>query len=239
MTNVAVVRQKKCGKRFEIACFRNKVLSWRKGTETDIDEVLQTHTVFSNVSKGLIANRADLMEAFGTDEQDDICIEILKKGELQVSREERDDNQEQGMKEIATIVSDKCVNPETNRPYPITQIERAMQDIHFSFNAARTAKQQALDVIRALKEKFPIERAQMSLRIRLPAKESKAAKLVLLPVVAKVESEEWDGDVLEMVCAIDPGAYRQIDEIVRAQSKGRGSVEIVSVRNVEGGEKEL
>ncbi|KRX70220.1 Ribosome maturation protein SBDS [Trichinella sp. T6] len=28
-TNVAVVRMKKAGKRFEIACYKNKVLNWR------------------------------------------------------------------------------------------------------------------------------------------------------------------------------------------------------------------
>ena len=54
LTNVAVVRAKKNGKRFEIACYKNKVLSWRQGVEKDIDEVLQSHTVFLNVSKGQI-----------------------------------------------------------------------------------------------------------------------------------------------------------------------------------------
>jgi len=29
LTNVAIVRLKKAGKRFEIACYKNKVLSWR------------------------------------------------------------------------------------------------------------------------------------------------------------------------------------------------------------------
>lgn len=29
LTNVAIVRMKKTGKRFEIACYKNKVLSWR------------------------------------------------------------------------------------------------------------------------------------------------------------------------------------------------------------------
>lgn len=29
LTNVAVVRLKKSGKRFEIACYKNKVMSWR------------------------------------------------------------------------------------------------------------------------------------------------------------------------------------------------------------------
>lgn len=51
MTNVAVVRLKKNGKRFEIACYKNKVLNWRNGVESDIDEVLQITRVYENVSK--------------------------------------------------------------------------------------------------------------------------------------------------------------------------------------------
>ena len=42
---------RKGGKRFEIACYKNKVLNWRNGVEKDLDEVLQTEAVFSNVSK--------------------------------------------------------------------------------------------------------------------------------------------------------------------------------------------
>lgn len=31
LTNVAVVRARRAGKRFEIACYRNKVMGWRSG----------------------------------------------------------------------------------------------------------------------------------------------------------------------------------------------------------------
>ena len=31
LTNIAVVRVKKHGKRFEIACYKNKVVNWRNG----------------------------------------------------------------------------------------------------------------------------------------------------------------------------------------------------------------
>lgn len=51
LTNVAYVRLQKRGKRFEIACYRNKVLNWRNKIETDIGEVLQIDTIFTNVSK--------------------------------------------------------------------------------------------------------------------------------------------------------------------------------------------
>lgn len=47
--------------------------------EKDIDEVLQTHTVFTNVSKGQVAKREDLMTAFGMDDQTEIC-KIVSSG---------------------------------------------------------------------------------------------------------------------------------------------------------------
>jgi ribosome maturation protein SDO1 len=44
--------------------------------ETDIDEVLQIHSVFLNVSKGQIANNEDLRKCFKTDNVDDILNEV-------------------------------------------------------------------------------------------------------------------------------------------------------------------
>lgn len=46
------------------------------------------------------------------------------------------------VKDVANIVAEKCVNPETNRPYPVTLIEKAMKDIHFSAIPNKSAKQQ-------------------------------------------------------------------------------------------------
>merc|ERR1711972_1230735 len=97
LTNVAVVRLKRNGKRFEIACYKNKVLSWRDKSETDIDEVLQIHEIFLNVSKGLTAKTQDLQKAFGEviknvddrEQKTEICKFILEKGQLQVSETEK------------------------------------------------------------------------------------------------------------------------------------------------------
>lgn len=44
--------------------------------ETDIDEVLQTHTIFVNVSKGEVAKNEDLKKVFGTDNQPEICLQV-------------------------------------------------------------------------------------------------------------------------------------------------------------------
>ena len=76
------------------------------------------------------------------DDQAAICKEILSKGELQVSEKERHVAQDSMMKDIATTVADKCVNPESKRPYPVSMIEKAMKDVHFSVKPNRNSKQQ-------------------------------------------------------------------------------------------------
>ena len=85
MTNVATIRLKVKGTRFEIAAYRNKVLSWRDRIEKDINEVLQVPTVFTNVSRGIIASGKELMEAFGSEDHSKICSILLDRGEMEVS----------------------------------------------------------------------------------------------------------------------------------------------------------
>jgi ribosome maturation protein SDO1 len=51
LTNIAVVRHKSHGLKFEVACYRNTVLAWRSGVEKNLDDVLQSTAVYTNVSK--------------------------------------------------------------------------------------------------------------------------------------------------------------------------------------------
>lgn len=228
LTNVAVVRMKRGGKRFEIACYKNKVISWRSKIEKDIDEVMQTVNIFTNVSKGAVAKKEDLIKCFGHDNMKKICEEILDKGELQVSEKERQVQLESSFKDVATIVSEKCINPETKRPYPVSIIEKSMKSIHFSINPKRNNKQQALDVIKKLKDVLPIERCMMKLRIV----SSKKNKQKILDLASDVESQVVDeSGNLEIICSIDPGHFRQLDELVN--STPRSQLHVLSIIEIQ------
>lgn len=127
LTNVSLVRLKKGKKRFEIACYKNKVLEWRSGIETDLDNVLQIPNVFLNVSKGQTAPKEDLEKAFGKGKTvDEIILELLKKGELQVGAKERSAQLERVHNEVISIVSSKLVDPRTKRVYTSGMIEKAL-----------------------------------------------------------------------------------------------------------------
>ncbi|XP_055637204.1 ribosome maturation protein SBDS [Toxorhynchites rutilus septentrionalis] len=239
LTNVAVVRIKKAGKRFEIACYKNKVVSWRTGAEKDLDEVLQSASVFTNVSKGEVAKKEDLLKAFGKDDITEICKEILAKGELQISEKERHDQLEAMFREIATNVADRCVNPETKRPYPVSIIEKSIRDIHYSIKPNRNAKQQALEVIKLLQATIPLERAKMRLKVTLPRKEAKRLKDKIVKLCSPLEGEETEGDKLVLICLINPGHYREIDEIIQKETKGNGVLEVLNLKEIKEGEEVL
>lgn len=218
LTNVAIVRIKKCGQRFEIACYKNKVISWRDQIEKDIDEVLQTQTVFTNVSKGQTAKKEDLIKCFGTEDHKKVCLEILSKGELQISEKERSHQLEETYRDIATIIADKCVNPETKRPYTVGMIEKCMKQSHFSVKPNRNSKQQAIELIPQLKTIIPIERAQMKLRVLTHKKNKNKMK----QFVSQLESETLLEDgLIEMIFMTDPGNYRPIDQLVNSTPKSQ------------------
>ncbi|KAI1823983.1 SBDS protein C-terminal domain-containing protein [Xylaria intraflava] len=192
LTNVSLVRLKKGKKRFEIACYKNKVLEWRSGIETDLDEVLQIPNVFLNVSKGQTAPAAELAKAFGKDRPvDDIILEILNKGELQVGERERAAQMDRVHNEVVGIVASKLVDPRTKRVYTTGMIEKALDMLSSQAHQAdkpaaadgaaekpkehnwtgvvttKSAKSQALDAMKALiaHQPIPVARARMQLRI--------------------------------------------------------------------------
>ncbi|KAF8641197.1 hypothetical protein AX17_000832 [Amanita inopinata Kibby_2008] len=230
LTNVSIVRLKKGGKRFEIACYKNKVQEWRTGVETSLDDVLQISNVFINVSKGEVAKSGDLQKAFGKAEIDEIVKEILKKGEVQVGEKEREHDLSSLRKEIATAVAEKCVDPATQTPYPISIIEKAMGEAGFSVKPNKTAKSQVSECIKLLQSnsKLPIQRARMRVRVSFPISDVDQLRNKIVEGAERVESEETSQSDWEAVMLIDPGQFRVVNELLRKHCKGRGRLETLT-----------
>ncbi|KAA1107308.1 hypothetical protein PGT21_009734 [Puccinia graminis f. sp. tritici] len=224
LTNVSIVRLKKAGKRFEIACYKNKVMEWRSGVETDLSEVIQTDTIFSNVSKGQLASHSDLLKSFPVPNKtpatvlpsEEILLEILKNGELQVSDKERAQALVDKKREIIHLVAEKTVDPTTNRPHTSSMIEKALDELHFSVNLSKSSKTQALELIKSLSSRpeiISISRSQMKIRLTIPTtKESKKLKPIILESITKVEVDETDEDQWELIALIEPGQFKFISD---------------------------
>ncbi|KAK9382229.1 SBDS protein C-terminal domain-containing protein [Kockiozyma suomiensis] len=240
LTNVSLVRMRKGKKRFELACYQNKVQDWRLGVETDLDEVLQIPNVFLNVSKGQVAPNEDLKASFGTTDQDKIILEILKKGELQVGEKERQAKLQQQHATVIDLITSRCVNPATKRPYPTTIIEKALSELGFNIVATKNAKAQALDAIKQLiaKQIVPIARARMRVRVTADAKEAKKYRENITALIEQIETEDWSQ---EWACVgfIEPGKFRDLGDVLQKESKGRANVEVLDMAVIQEGEEAL
>ncbi|KAI6708987.1 hypothetical protein PZA11_002210 [Diplocarpon coronariae] len=287
LTNVSLVRLKKAKKRFEIACYKNKVLEWRSGIETDLDNVLQINSVFLNVSKGQTAPSADLAKAFGAKTPvNDIILEILNKGELQVGEKERHAQQERMHNEVVGIVASKLVDPKTKRVYTTGMIDKALdmlssqgsqaqntgngtgtsamgndgeaklklkEHVWTGVVAAKSAKSQALEAMKALiaHQPIPVARARMRLRITCPTstlkqfakaaapkpgeaeeEEDKAKGTVkdrILSYIEQVETQDVIGSEWEVTGFVEPGAFKGLGDFIGGETKGQGRVEVLDM----------
>lgn len=189
LTNVALVKYKIKGKKFELACYKNKVQNYRDNVETDLNEVLQINEIYTNVSKGEVANGKDVKKYLHEDKQKAIEI-IMTKGELQISELERDSEFESMKLKIANIVSTMCVNKKNNVPFPVPIILKAMDDIKFNVKDSHAAKKQALQLIKELPKVLPLERAKM--KIKFSCTDSTKSAEVIDWMTKKYDKEEND-----------------------------------------------
>lgn len=236
LTNVSLVRMKRGKKRFEIACYQNKVQDWRLGVEKDLDEVLQIPQVFLNVSKGQTASNDDLITAFGSTNQDLIISEILDRGEIQLNEKERVANLRQKQNEFLNIISTKCINPKSKKRYPPSMIQKALSELKFHLNPNKPAKLQALEAIKLLvsKQLFPIERASMKVKVILVNRvKDDVYEPYIKPLLDQIDEESSNDQVFESVSIIDPTNYRLIVEILQGENakinNGEGTVEVIDM----------
>ena len=240
LTNVSLVRLRKGKKRFEIACYQNKVQDWRLNVEKDLDEVLQIPQVFTNVSKGQVANNDDLHTAFGTTDHNAIILEMLDKGEIQLHEKERNATLQQKQNEFLNIISTKCINPRSKKRYPPSMIQKALLQLRFHLNPSKPTKTQALEAIRVLigAQVIPIARVQMKVKITVLARDKDAYTEHIVPLLHTEESELSSEKSHETVAIIDPASYKTIVDILLGEHtekirRGEGSVEVLDMAAVQ------
>lgn len=258
LTNVAVVRMKSHGIRFEIACYKNKVLNWREGIEKDLNEVLQTETVFTNVSKAVIAKEKDLQKAFGTLDLPEICKKILKDGDVQVSDKEREVHMESLFKDIVQILAERLVHTETGRQLTPVATESALKSIGFSVQPDQPAKKQALKAMEEIQKKLSgsFSRAKMRVRMTFPDHLEEIHKYVLEDCSATIEKSEVattepskedendkskanattppkrTGTLRSLTFVCDPSHYRELDRLATKVHAGENVSLHVVTQNV-------
>jgi ribosome maturation protein SDO1 len=204
-----------------------------------VDEVLQIARVYKDVEKGEYAKTKDLEKAFGSADQAAVCLEILAKGELQLSEKERNASQDALLKEICTIVADKCINPQSKRPVTVGIVEKALAELHFNANVSKPAKKQALEAIKMLEGKYPIERAPMRLKLVVPCSSKSDVCDKISNIADKVESQDTSAAYHTIIFLVHPEKFRECDAIALEFKSDGGTLEILALTVQEEGDASI
>ncbi|GMF27916.1 unnamed protein product [Phytophthora lilii] len=110
-----------------------------------------------------------------------------------------------------------------------------MKEIHYAVIPNRSAKQQALELIKKLPEHIPLARAKMKIQVTTPASGAQAIKTGLLKEEAEI-IEQTGSDTVRMVVLITPGSYRIVNSLVQEHTAGQGSLEVIDLKSHQEGE---
>ncbi len=181
------------GERFEILVKPSLALDYKMGKVVPVTQILAIEEVYSDASKGTRASAEKLQKVFGTTEPVKIAEEIMKRGELQLTTDQRRQLVDDKRKAIIAFISKNCIDPRTGAPHPPLRIEQALSQIRISIDAFKSAEEQSKEVIEMLRPLLPIKMEQMRIAVRIPA-EYAARAYGALKNYGAISREEWQSD---------------------------------------------
>ncbi len=156
------------GKRFEILVDPNLAFEYREKGKPEITEVLKGEFIYKDARKGLKASPEDMKKVFGTEDVMKIAEIILKKGELQLTTEQRRKMLEAKRKMIINYLSRNAIDPRTKLPIPPARIEKAMEEARVGVDLYKPVEEQAITIARAISRILPIRMAKAILQVLIP-----------------------------------------------------------------------
>jgi ribosome maturation protein SDO1 len=181
------------GDKFEILVKADAALSYKQGKKLEMSQVLAADEIYTDSSKGDRASSEKLKRAFHTDNLAQVAEIILKKGELQLTTEQRHRMIEDKKKQIVALISKNYVDPKTNLPHPPLRIEQAMQQVRLAIDPFKPAEEQAKKVIDELRMILPLKTGNVKLSVRADASYAPQV-LGILKQFGNVSKEEWRDD---------------------------------------------
>ena len=216
-TRNTVARIKINGKHFEIMVDLDLALKLRRGEPINIQNVLLANDIFTNSQNGSKASSSDLITCFGTSDLNQVATRIVQKGEVQLPKDYRDEQQDNKKKQVADFFVKNAVDARTNKPFTLQQIENALSQTGVNITNV-PIEQQISSITEALKTILPIKIETKKLAITIPAIHT--GKIYALVNQYK-EKEDWlnNGD-LKVIINIPVGLQMEFYDKLNAVTHG-------------------
>ena len=225
--NLTTVRYSSHGKRFEIIVDPEKAWLYKQGETIALEEIVEGYTVFENLSKGLKADLNSLTEIFGSNDEREIIMAVLDKGDLQITQEQRNRFLKEKREEIIAYLMKHAVNPKTKSPHPASRIEKAMDEAGVRIERKEPTPEQARRILKDIQSIIPIQIESAKIEFVIPAADT-GKMYGFVQSSGDVVKENWGKDgTLSMIIQVPAGMVAELLESTSDRSKGRVQATVI------------
>ncbi|SHH21806.1 ribosome assembly factor SBDS [Halobaculum gomorrense] len=217
------------GTRFEVLIDPDAALAIKRGEfEGDLEDVIAAEDVFENASRGDRPPEEDVEEVFGTTDAMEIIPEVVKRGEIQITAEQRKEMLEQKHKQLVNRITRNAVNPQMDdAPHPPERIERALEEAGFTVEPMEPVENQIDDALDALRPVIPIRFDEVTIAVQLPADYAGSGQAKVREF-GELEREEWQSDGSWVgVVTFPAGLQNDFYDLVNEVSSGEAETRVV------------
>ncbi len=220
-----IARLEYYGERFEILVDPDLASEFKRGEDISVEKVLAVEEIFKDVKKGDKASEEAMNKAFNSTDTLEAAAFILKKGQVQLTAQQRKEMQEEKRKKIIAKITREAINPQTKLPHPARRIEIAMEEAKIHIDPFKSVDEQVQTVLKAIRVKIPIRFEHVDMAIRIPG--DYAGKVyTVISDFGRTKKEEWQKDgswiaVVEVPGGLQESFDRKLSELTGGQVETR------------------
>ena len=217
------------GERFEVLVDPDAALAMKRGEfDGELEDVIAAEDVFEDASRGDRPPESALEEVFGTTDPMAIIPQVVEKGEIQITADQRREMQEQKHRQLVNRITRNAVNPQMDdAPHPPERIERALEEAGFKVDPMEPVENQIDDALDALRPVIPIRFDEVVMAVRLPADYAGSGQ-ARVRQFGDLEREEWQNDGSWVgVVRFPAGLQNDFYELANEVSSGEADTRIV------------
>jgi ribosome maturation protein SDO1 len=227
LDDAVTARLESHGARFEVLVDPDAALAIKRDEfDGELEDVIAAEDVFEDASRGDRPAETDLETVFDTTDPLEIIPQVIKKGEIQITAEQRREMQEQKRKQLVTRIARNAVNPQMDdAPHPPDRIERALEEAGFTIDPMEPVESQVDDALDALRPVIPIRFAEVTVAVSVPANYAGSAQAQIRKY-GDLEREEWQNDgswigVLTFPAGMQNDFYDMVNDITSGEAETR------------------
>jgi ribosome maturation protein SDO1 len=223
-TKYTVVRLNLDGNKFELLVKPDPALEYKLGKRADLSSVLVSDEIYSDANKGSRVGIEKLVKYFKTTDPTEISKQILSRGELSLTTEQRRKMVEEKKKQIIQYINKNFVDPKTHIPHPPTRIESAMDQARLIIDPFKRPEEQIKTILDSLRKILPLKSESVRLTITIPPQFS-AQSYSVLKTAGNFNGEQWLSDgSLKVILEINAGMKGAILDRIGSVTKGSAHI---------------